>query len=190
MGVRVLIKKNDITYIGIDVFPDISPSNIHAYNGFIHIFGDVIIAKNNQSKVLNLLDAHPEWFIQLVNRPLTKRDVIYQIANRLYKEAVRLCLLDDASAEMECGFFVITQATCFQVLKNFAVVEITQFASFSHEEMMMFAYQEDIKSQREPKDIIHDILKSMYHHLEYIHPRFVVFNNNDMRYEFLGGKPS
>jgi hypothetical protein len=187
MGARVLIKKNNITYIGIDVFPDIDPTHINPYNTCIHAFGDIIIAKNNQSKTLNLLDAHPEWFKDLINTTLTKFDVIQKVINPLYKEARRMKILNDENTTMENGFFILNKTSSFQVLNDFALVEITQYASFSHEEMIMYAYSEDIMSNRHPKEIIYDILDSMYHHLEYIGHKFVIFDNHEMKYEFFGG---
>lgn len=188
MGVRVILRKNGVTYIGGDIHPDIKLEDINPFNTGVQIISfQLIVAKTTSSKVLSLLDINTEWLKFEDNEKITKEIVLRKIVNPLYKEAKKRGLIDKDTGFMDTTFYIICRDVTFQVLETFEIVEIHHYASCSYEEMIAYPHLYHNDMIGNPVEVIHDIMKSMYAHISYVQESYYIINNQDMMFHIFGG---
>ena len=86
------------------------------------------------------------------------------------------------------SFYVITKDKFFQVLSDFSIVEITDYASHSDFERFVYPYFLEINSSTDPIELTKKMMNSIIKYSTESYPTYYIFNTKDNAFQFFKGE--
>lgn len=177
MGVRVVIKKEGITYMASDVSLDVNSKNINEYHSYMMTLKNgIILGFREHNPISDLLTSHLEWFNTDQDTLVDKEFIVNKIVNPLLQLAYKKKYITE-DIELKNAIYIITQDKGFQILNNGCVLEFSEFVSGDNEEIVAFTTYMNYDDQQDAEMLIDTIFKALRKNLTYISHQYVIINN-------------
>jgi len=189
MGVRFVVRSKATTYICGDIPWSIDPKELHPNSSLIFPMNhEVLLLSKHFNQFSIALMNHPEWF--QAEQPWSKAYVVNEMINPLVKWLIDQEIITEKDMNMDNEFMIVTPSVIYQVLRDFGVIEITDYASFVLEEQVLYPYfvhiEHDKNIDQQVKNMIFAIMKRHTHldsqFYQYIYPqgKYIFFKEEDL----------
>lgn len=152
----------------------------HQDLGIVYENDHFVVAAYDDTHLSQLLIENESWLLNTDSK-IDKGYIVKNIINPWVAKAKELYLADESKVKTN-RHFIIHQQTIYQLLNNFLVVEIQDFAAFDQEERIIFKQLSKINQAADLVSHVHQMMSEIYQNFNHYERQYYIFNTKTKTY--------